>query len=185
MSLFWFGVVYLGANQVTSAITFPYFCFLCISFPRLICFKRRVYCHLISSQWCKYAKVVGDDNPPYLMIVVQVGVQVFTIAIACHPLSSTFTSKWKRNSGIILSFSMNGQGIMENKTEIWYHYKISRLGFQNSYSWFRWWNQWKQANSGKSLDLRHPFISPYWFLLFGCPFFLLLLFFPRTPLQIF
>ena len=105
------------------------------------------------------------------MIVVQVGVQVFTIAIACHPLSSTFTSKWKRNSGIILSFSMNSQGIMENKTGIWYHYKISRLGFPNSYSWFRWWNQWKQANSGKSLDLRYPFINPYWFLLLGCPFF--------------
>ena len=34
MSLFWYGVVYLGANQVTSAITFPYFCFLCSSFPR-------------------------------------------------------------------------------------------------------------------------------------------------------
>lgn len=115
--------------------------------------------------------MVGDDNPPYLMIVGQVGVQVFTIAITCHPPSSTFTSKWKRNSGIILSFSMNRQGITENKTGIWYHYKISRLGFQNSYSWFRWWNQWKQANSGKSLDLRYPFINPYWFLLFGCPFF--------------
>lgn len=34
MSLFWYGVVYLGANQVTSAITFPYFCFLCSFFPR-------------------------------------------------------------------------------------------------------------------------------------------------------
>ena len=34
MSLFWYGVVCLGANQVTSAITFPYFRFLCSSFPR-------------------------------------------------------------------------------------------------------------------------------------------------------
>ena len=161
MSLFWYGVFYLGANQVTSAITFPYFCFLCSFFPREFCLKRQAYFQPISSQWYKYAmiswslplllceyflKVVGDDNPPYL-IVVHVGVQVFTIAIACHPLSSlTFTSRWKKNGGIIPPFPMKSQGIIENKTGMRYHDKVSRLGFQNSYSWFRWWNQSKQAN---------------------------------------